>query len=285
MRNRFVISVICFLIISCQKEDNGNGSPVLQEEAKLNTSYGTDAAQKMDIYLPANRTTGSTKVIIMIHGGGWSSGDKTDFTSYVDTLKRRLPGYAIFNINYRLAAGSNNLFPTQENDVKAAIEFIYNKRVEYSISDKFVLLGASAGAHLSLLQAYKNTAPVKIKAVVDFFGPADMVEMYNNPASVLAPPAAVAAVVGATPVTNLALYQQSSPVTFVSAQSPPTIILQGGVDVLVSPAQSAGLNNKLQLAGVIHQLVLYPTENHGWVGANLTDSFDKIALFLAANVN
>lgn len=285
MRNRFVISVICFLIISCQKEDNGNGSPVLQEEAKLNTSYGTDAAQKMDIYLPANRTTGSTKVIIMIHGGGWSSGDKTDFTSYVDTLKRRLPGYAIFNINYRLAAGSNNLFPTQENDVKAAIEFIYNKRVEYSISDKFVLLGASAGAHLSLLQAYKYTAPVKIKAVVDFFGPADMVEMYNNPASVLAPPAAVAAVVGATPVTNLALYQQSSPVTFVSAQSPPTIILQGGVDVLVSPAQSAGLNNKLQLAGVIHQLVLYPTENHGWVGANLTDSFDKIALFLAANVN
>ena len=64
------------------------------------------------------------------------------------------------------------------------------------ISDKFVLLGASAGGHLSLLHAYKYTTPVKIKAVVDFFGPTDLVDMYNNPASIFAPPAAIAAVVG-----------------------------------------------------------------------------------------
>jgi acetyl esterase/lipase len=239
----------------------------------------------MDVYLPANRTESATKVIILIHGGGWSSGDKADFTVFVDTLKRRLPGYAIFNINYRLATGTVNLFPTQENDVKAAISFIYSKRTEYAISDKFVLLGTSAGGHLSLLQANKYVIPVKIKAVVDFYGPTDLVEMYNNPASIFAPPSALSAVIGATPVTNPVLYQQSSPINFVTAQSPPTIILQGGVDVLVSPSQSATLNNKLQTFGVIHQYVFYPTENHGWTGANLTDSFDKIAVFLNTNVN
>ena len=147
------------------------------------------------------------------------------------------------------------------------------------------MLGASAGGHLSLLQAYKYSSPVKIKAVVDFFGPVDLVDMYNNPASIFAPPAALAAVVGATPTTNLTLYQQSSPINFVTAQSPPTIILQGGVDPLVSPSQSVALKTKLLAMGVINQYVFYPTESHGWTGANLTDSFDKIAVFLIANVN
>ncbi len=284
MKNYFIIFIASLSILSCQKESN-LGTTELAAQTQLNIAYGTDASQKMDIYLPASRTTAATKVMVLIHGGGWSTGDKTDFTAYVDTLKRRLPGYAIFNINYRLATGAVNLFPTQENDVKAAIEFIYGKRNEYKISDKYVLLGTSAGAHLSLLQANKYTNPVKIKAVVDFFGPTDLVDMYNNPASPFAPPSAVSAVVGATPTNNLTLYQQSSPIIFISAQSPPTIILQGGVDILVSPSQSVSLKNKLQSFSVTHQYVFYSTENHGWVGANLTDSFDKIGIFLAANVN
>jgi acetyl esterase/lipase len=271
-------------LFGCKKDDSAGNTP-LPELNTFNVSYGTDAQQKMDVYLPAGRTTTATKVIILIHGGGWSTGDKSDFNTYVDTLKIRLSGYAIININYRLASGTSNLFPTQENDVKAAIEFVYSKRNEYHISDKFVLLGASAGAHLSLLQGYKYSSPVKIKAIVDFFGPTDLVDMYNNPASIFAPPSALAAVIGATPTSNLTLYQQSSPINFVTAQSPPTIILQGGVDPLVSPNQAIALNNKLQTIGVVHQYVFYPTESHGWVGANLVDSFNKIEAFLAANVN
>ena len=286
MKPLYLLLISSFVLFSCKKNNSTNPGPTpIAEKTDLNVAYGTDGQQKIDMYLPAGRTNSTTKVIILIHGGGWSTGDKADFTAYVDTLKRRLPGYAIFNINYRLAAGTSNLFPTQENDVNTAISFIYSKRNEYVISDKFVLLGTSAGGHLSLLQAYKYVTPVKIKAVVDFFGPTDLVDMYNNPASIFAPPAALAAVVGATPSTNLTLYQQSSPINFVTAQCPPTIILQGGVDVLVSPSQSATLNNKLQTLGVIHQYVFYPTENHGWTGPNLVDSFDKITVFLNANVN
>ena len=286
MKILLFITLLIFVISSCQKENIvDSGTTTAVEKTELNLTYGTDPAQKMDIYLPSGRTSSSTKVIILIHGGAWTQQDKTDFTPYVDTLKRRLPGFAIFNINYRLATGAINFFPTQENDVKTAIGFIFSRTDEYRISQKFVLLGASAGAHLSMLQAYKYTNPVIIKAVVDFFGPADITDMYNNPASILAPPAAIAAVVGATPASNPALYQQSSPINFVTTQSPPTIILQGGADVLVSPSQSVALRNKLQTLGVVNQYVFYPTENHGWAGADLTDSFDKIQAFLTANVN
>jgi acetyl esterase/lipase len=248
----------------------------------LNVSYGTNAQQKMDVYLPSTRNATTTIVIIMIHGGGWNTGDKADFNKYVDSLKKREPSYAIFNINYRLA-NTPDLFPAQEQDVKAAVEFIYNQRQEYKISDKFVLVGASAGAHLALLQGYKYSTPIKPKAIIDFFGPTDLVALYNNPLNPLVQPTLLS-VIGGTPTTNSTIYTQSSPINFVSAQSPPTMIFHGGVDIVVSPSQSVLLDTKLQTAGVIHQYFFYPTEGHGWVGANLSDSFNKIQAFLAANV-
>lgn len=275
--------VAAILLAGCSKENAADNNPA---SAKIisNAAYGTDPLQKADIYLPGNRNTNSTKVMIMIHGGAWSVGDKTEFNAFVDTIKRRLPDYAVVNINYRLANGSNNLFPTQENDVKAAIEFIYSKRSEYNISDKFVLLGASAGAHLAMLHSYKYASPVRVKAVVDFFGPSDMTAMYNDPAP-LAPPSSIAGVVGGTPATHAALYESSSPLTFIDAQSPPTIIFQGGIDPLVKPSQSTAVRDKLTTAGVANQYVLYPAGGHGdWDAATFTDAFNKIQAFLLVNV-
>jgi acetyl esterase/lipase len=278
MRNLLLSTLLLATIISSCKKDEEDKSVTM-----LDVSYGSHAQQKMDVYLPADRNTIDTKVMILIHGGAWNSGDKSDFNAYVDSLKKREPSYAIFNINYRLA-NSPDIFPAQEQDVKAAVEFIFNKRSEYVVSDKFVLLGASAGAHLALLQGYKYSTPVKPKAIVDFFGPTDLVEMYNNPPSQLVP-ILLNAVIGATPTTNSNLYIQSSPINFVTAQSPPTIVLHGAADIIVPASQSASLNVKLTISRVTHEYIVYPAEGHGWFGANLTDSFNKIQAFLAANVN
>lgn len=286
MHKLFFVFLLTLTFASCDKSDNidpGN----LTEQTSLNVSYGTDAAQKMDIYLPANRSTASTKVIVMIHGGGWTSGDKSDFTSFVDTLKRRLPGYAIFNINYRLSANPNNLFPTQEMDVKSAIEYIYSKTSSYMVSDKYILMGASAGAHLAMLQGYKYNAPVKAKAIVSFFGPSDMADMYNNPVG--GNPLfslAVASAVGATPSQNPLLYSNSSPVNFISnSTAMPTILLHGGLDPLVNPSHSTAVESKLNLAGITNQYVFYPTGGHGdWNTDTYTDAFNKIEAFIETNV-
>jgi acetyl esterase/lipase len=273
------------IFVSCSKDDvvtPSNTATTLSD-----VSYGSDAAQKMDVYLPAGRTTTDTKVIIMIHGGAWTGGDKTDFTDFVDTLKRRLPDYAIFNLNYRLSATPNNLFPTQELDVKAAIEYIYSKGGEYLVSNKYVLMGASAGAHLAMLQAYKYNTPVKAKAVVSFFGPSDLTDMYNNPVGgnqLLS--LGLASAVGATPLQNPSLYYDSSPVNFITGSSAmPTILLHGGMDPLVNPSQSIAVQNKLIAAGITNQYVFYPAGGHGnWDAPTYTDAFNKIQLFLETNV-
>lgn len=284
----FSAASVLLIATSCSKDatDAGNGS--IAAKTMSNVSYGTDPLQKIDIYLPANRSTATTKVFILIHGGAWATGDKADadIAKYIDTLKTRFPDYAIFNLNYRLAAfPSTNVFPAQELDIKAAVEFIYGNRSSYLISDKFVMLGASAGAHLALLQAYKYHSPVNIKAVVDFFGPTDMADLYNNPGDL--PAATVAVLMSGTPTTNAVLYQQSSPLTFADAQSCPTIILQGELDPLVNATrQSLALKNKLTTAGAINQYILYPGLHHGddWNAATFTDAFNKIQAFIITNV-
>ena len=278
--------VFTSVFLSCTKNEVNSDGITISAKTLLDVAYGPDPLQKMDIYLPASRRVDSTKVLVMIHGGAWISGDKSDFALGIDTLKKRLPDYAIFNINYRLSTGTVNIFPTQEQDVKYAVEYIYGKASDYLVSNKFVLLGASAGGHLAMLQGYKDSIPVKVKAIVSFFGPSDLVDMYVNPAG--ANPlltVALGQAVGKTLIQDPQIYLQSSPINYINSSSPPTILLHGGMDPLVRPEQSSTVRDKLVLFGAIGQYVFYPTGGHGnWDAATYTDAYNKIQAFLTANV-
>jgi acetyl esterase/lipase len=280
-----IAAILFFTLLfftACQKEDQKNDQS-LKAETFQNVSYSADPAQKMDVYLPAGRND-STKLIVLVHGGAWLEGDKADFNSFVTTIQKLLPDYAIANINYRLSNATGNHFPTQENDVRTALDFLVQKASAYHISQKIVLLGASAGAHLSLLQAYKYSNP-RIKAVVDFFGPTDMVDLYNYSGILPTYQLTLQNLVGGTPSTIPDIYHQSSPINFVSAQSPPTIILHGDMDVLVKISQSQALQNKLQSFGVASQMITYPGQGHDiWPDPIMNDAFSKIVAFLKANV-
>lgn len=283
MKIMVLLAIMSNILGTCEKGAANDTISNLPPSIYFNVSYGSDPKQVMDIYLPAGRTTASTKVMFLIHGGSWSGGDKKDFRTYIDSIKKYLPHYAIVNVNYRLANYSQNRFPTQENDIKAALTFVMNKSGEYAISENVVLLGASAGAHLALLQAYKYAEPVKVKAVVSFFGPSDIAEIYNNPVHPQVP-MLLQVLLGGTPAENPEIYHQSSPVYFVTPETCPTLLFQGGMDPLVSPRQSALLKDKLQKAGVANKLIVYPNEGHGWRGLSLGDSFKHITGFLKVQV-
>lgn len=281
MKNFFAFAFVALFFVACKKEEAAVVDETLTEKNISNVSYGTDTAQRMDVYLPAGRTTTATKAVIMIHGGGWVSGNKVDMNQFIPVLKSRLPDYAIFNIGYRLVSSSATAFPTQENDVKAAVNSILAKVQEYKFnSDKVVVLGASAGGHLALLQAYKYSTP-KMKAVVDFFGPTDIPALYSFYATQPLNLAVLQAVMGGTPATNAAMYQSSSPVNFVSSQSQPTLILHGTADPLVPIAQSTALKAKLETAGVYVKMVSYAGAGHGdWNTATFNDAYDQVVNFL-----
>ncbi|HEX8675594.1 MAG TPA: alpha/beta hydrolase [Segetibacter sp.] len=268
---------------SCQK-----GEKELETLTPLdmkNVAYGSDSAQNMDIYLPARRDTSNTKIILFIHGGSWSGGDKNEFNDAIAAIRTRLPQFAIFNMNYRLSSKGLNRFPVQIEDLQSAINSIANKANEYKVNaNKYCLIGASAGAHLALLEAYKNNMDGRIKAVVDMFGPVDLTALYNDhPIPDQARPVLVN-FLGATPSTDPDLYVQASPVNFVNTQTVPTKIFHGSDDIVVPLAQSDALKAKLQQNKVKVDLTVYSAEGHGWYGNNLLDTYQKTVEFIKENV-
>ncbi|HYH14654.1 MAG TPA: hypothetical protein VD794_05530, partial [Flavisolibacter sp.] len=85
MKSLITLLFLMSLFTSCDKSSgNSSKNAIVQatSETKLNVAYGTDSAQRMDIYLPAGRNN-TTKVLVLIHGGGWASGDKSEFATAI----------------------------------------------------------------------------------------------------------------------------------------------------------------------------------------------------------
>lgn len=284
MKQVFSFLFVSLFFVACQKETDKVAEQPLPEQSINNVSYGNDAAQRMDVFLPGGRTRTATKAIVVIHGGGWISGDKADMNPYLPTIKQQLSDYAIFNLNYRLGTlPATNPFPTQENDVKAAMAFILSKAEEYKFNtEKIILLGASAGGHLALLQGYKQASP-KAKAIVSLFGPTDMAALHDFYTANSLEQTAIRLLMGGTPAANAPLYQSSSPINFVTTQSAPTLLLHGTADPIVPIAQSTALKTKLEATGVEVKMITYPNAGHGdWDDATFAKAFTEIVNFIKA---
>ena len=288
MKKAFVAIGFVFLLASCSKSDNVNTPETVVASETKNVAYATtDPQEKMDVYLPAGRSTTNTNCIVVIHGGSWSSGDKADMDSGITALRPLLSSYAVFNINYRLANGTTVLSAEQINDVNAAVDFIVSKATEYKVNaNKIVMLGASAGAHLAMIKAYKYNADGRVKAMVDLFGPNDLTWMYNNqPYYLLFTQAVLTNLMGVGQPANPALYQAASPINFVTATAPPTQILHGTADSIVPISESQRLNVKLNTASVTHEYIAYTGGGHGtWDTPTWTNAYGKMAAFIKTYV-
>ena len=274
------LPIVCLFVLflaSCKK-NNPAPEPnyeATQEYNLQNISYGSDNQQKMDIYLPANRNS-NTKVFVLIHGGGWSGGDKADLTSLLNSLKTTYPNHAIISINYRLASQTSPAFPKQIDDIQAALTEI--SLPKYSVSSQFLLFGASAGGHLSLLYAYAYDPNHHVKGICNTVGPSDLTDpnYLNNPIYSSVYPILISG--GAQ---NQAGVEAVSPALQVTATSPPTISFYGSADPLVPSTQMARLHDALNANGVYNQATMYQGAGHGnWDQTQSNDCIAKIVLFV-----
>jgi acetyl esterase/lipase len=227
----------------------------------LNLEYvpGGHERQKLDIYLPEHGTdTGPLPVVVWIHGGAWRAGSKKNCRSKV-FLK---DGYAAASINYRLSQHAT--FPAQIEDCKAAIRYLRANAKKYNIDpDRIGVWGSSAGGHLVALLGTTsdikdfNKGPnlhlsSKVQAVCDFFGPTDFTRMSDfesrmdhdaadSPESIL---------VGGPVQENKEACKRANPITYVSRNDPPILIVHGDKDPLVPHNQSELLYEALKKVDV-----------------------------------
>jgi acetyl esterase/lipase len=181
----FVVLFLGISFLSCKKDGPIVTDPVIKVEAQtlLDVSYGSSSLQRMDVYLPANRTA-ATSVIIFVHGGSFISGDKSDFTFLVKELVRA--NFAVLNVNYRLV-DATGLYDTpvkhmesaikikdQVADISSIVNYALSKAKEWQVSEtKIALAGHSAGATLSLLYGYDAINANKVKAIANLAGALD----------------------------------------------------------------------------------------------------------------
>lgn len=280
MLKQIAIAALSFTsLTACQKNIdntiNNTDNPATYREI-LNEKYGTDTAQKADVYLPANRNSNTTKVAVLLHGGAWLSGDKTDLTAYIRIVQSKYPELAIVNANYRLA-GPAAQHPAQMTDIQKLFDYLESKHNEWHISNNFALGGVSAGAHLSLLYAYKYDVAKKVKVALSVVGPTYFLDPYyvNNTAYF----PIIQNLVG-KPLSDSASYREVSPAYVLSAGAPPTYMAYGGLDPLVPVSNATMLNQKLTTLNIPHQYDFFPNEGHEFQLSTYDTVARKMVAFL-----
>lgn len=220
--------------------------------------------------------------MIYIHGGGWTGGDKHELTGLLSTFKQYLPGYALIGINYRLCSSDpyTNGFPSQEEDVLLAVNYIKSKCAEWNISPNHITLtGSSAGGHLALLHAYKNNSDHTIKAVAAFYAPTHLAQGYDDlPAS----KASIEFVTGGTPSEVPDIYFESSPINYTSTAIP-SILFHGNTDNVIPVQQTMWLADSLNAKGKTVYSWIVPAEGHGFSSLKMAEAIQRIGTFFSTN--
>lgn len=216
--------------------------------------YGIVGERKLllDLYAP-RELDAPTAGLIFIHGGGWMKGNKSDYKFY--TVRFAAKGYVAASIGYRF--GSEAHFPAALEDAKCAIRWMRANAASLNVDpDRIVVLGGSAGGHLSMMAGYTADTGLfegggghegvssAVRAVVDLYGPTDL------SAAAARDHKSVTDFLGVRFEQDPDLFYQASPLYQVRSTSPPTLLFQGTIDDLVPTAQSDALAEKLIELGV-----------------------------------
>lgn len=246
---------------------------------------------KLDIWPATAKTAGGrAPAFVRIHGGAWIHGVKSGLANWNVWLNGL--GYTVFDIAYRLPPPAR--WKDEVGDVKCALGFVLANAVTYGIDPaRISVTGYSAGGHLALLAATTMGAPelppscaapvVPIRAVVNIYGPSDLrLLAETSPSDDIRD--ALRLFIGGSPAEYPDRYRLVSPVTFVSASSPPTITVLGLSDRIVPPDQAETLDRALSAAGVRHETYLLPGADHvfdaNWGAISTEIARRKIMAFL-----
>ena len=223
----------------------------------------------MDLYVP--RSAKPVPVVVWIFGGSWRFGSK-GFHVNVRDLTRH--GIAVASIQYRLS--DKAVYPAQLDDCRTAVQWLRDNSSRYGLDPKRIgVSGESAGGHLAALLGTTEGSP-KIRAVFAMYPPTDLVELSGESKS-SDEPSDIEKLLGGPIQQKLALAAEASPVTHVSATSPPFLIIHGARDELVSIAQSEKLIRRLSRARVEANLIVLRDQDH-WFSLN-SDQVATVADF------
>lgn len=229
---------------------------------------GADRKEKADLYLPAEVKPGQKfPAVVIIHGGGWSGGEKRAAREINIGTTLALNGYVGMSIDYVLATkeGTAPTWPQNLHDCKTAVRWLRANAERLHVDpERIGTIGGSAGGHLAAMlgvtSAKDGLDPAgpygefscTVKCAVDLYGP--MLWFSQRDISMFRKTRAEAP----------ELYRQASPLAYVNKSNPPILILHGTADKTVAVEDSKAFDDALTNAGVEHQLVIVEGAPHSF---------------------
>lgn len=280
MMKRLTFSALCLVLLSAQLDAQDAQPKGLQPTHKDVAYADEDPAQILDAYLVESDTP--VPVMVHIHGGGWRAGSKNSIPQFLAQAYKE--GWlSVISVEYRFTDVKTH--PAQVQDCQRAIQFVRSKAKEWNLDpNRIGTTGGSAGAHLSLWLGMQDDAaqpdaedPVaressRVALAIGFAGPTDWSLLsdieHKHPA--------YRQLLGYEPGTPAAemsaeLKADVSPVTFVSPDDPPVLMVHGDADDVVPIQHSQVLLDKLKEAGVTAELVVIPEGLHNVAGGRDAD--------------
>ncbi len=235
-------------------------------QVKRDLAYGeAHARQRLDLYLPEGEVEGGHPVIIWIHGGGWTTGNKSQCLA----LPFLRQGFAVASINYRLSQHAP--WPAQIEDCHLAVSWLRAQAERFNLDpERFGAFGASAGGHLSVLLGTTSGPPTgadaelptrgkpAVQAVCNVFGPSDLSLFIGQGGEA---PGMVRRLLGGRMDARSA--RLAGPLHYARRDAAPMLHVHGDADRLVPIQHSRLLDEALQEAGAESRLIEIPGGGHG----------------------
>jgi acetyl esterase/lipase len=228
---------------------------------------GAGRSEKADLYLPADAAnTKKRPAVVIIHGGGWTGGDKGAAREQNIGTTLATNGYVALSINYLLQPTDGpRVWPKNLHDCKTAVRWLRANAERLRIDQEHIgVIGGSAGGHLAAMLGLSGPesgldpeadAPFadfscRVQAVVDLYGP-----MAHQPER-------IETLLGPNALDNPELRRQVTPLSHIDKTDPPVLILHGTADTTVPVADSELFAEALNKAGVKHELIIIPGAPH-----------------------
>lgn len=239
----------------------------------FNVKYGEGQEQVMDIYVPDSAYDREYNgVVLYIHGGSWTGGDKLERIGDCTRLARN--GYIAATMNYTLQTEENNVSGLMMvEEIKMAVQKLKDFSDAKGLNiTKLATSGYSAGAHLSALYAYSKAdeSPIEIVFTANRVAPSDFHpeswdDLYYEGMSY-----ALASKLAGVEITEEmiadgsaeAVVNSVSPAYFVNSNSVPTIAGFGGKDTTVPPGNAQAMKKALEESGIDYTYIFYPNSSH-----------------------
>lgn len=229
-------------------------SPSSHYDKHADLRFAAGPRGTLDLYSPRDAASDSP-LVIFIYGGGWKEGDKADYEFIASSLTKK--GYRVALPNYRLFPEVE--FPAFVDDTAAAVTFLWEHLDETGGRPRrLFLMGHSAGAHIAALlatdESYLEGSDISVAGFVGLSGPYDFLPIESG------------YLLDTFPEDRR---EASQPINFVSPDDPPSLLLHGGDDDVVEPANSRSLHDRLAAAGVPSTLKVYDGKGHAILAAEL----------------